>query len=159
MFVVWLALRSLEIWRKPPAYASELDWNLTRAATMVVALLVVHSFFDYPLRTGAMMAVMAFACALLIEPAVTEMESRQELRTSAKMTRHRRTRKMEHASPQKPTSLPAPSSLGSSEAFLPAEQRWGADAGWPEEWIKPATSQTSRGKARPSNNSAPQRKK
>ena len=59
----------MEIWRSAPARgASELDWTLARAATIVVALLVAHSFVDYPLRTGAMMAVMAFACALLIEP-------------------------------------------------------------------------------------------
>ena len=63
MFVVWLVLRSIEIWRSaPPEGASELDWTLARAATIVVALLVVHSLLDYPLRTGAMMAVMAFAC-------------------------------------------------------------------------------------------------
>jgi O-antigen ligase len=157
MFLVWLALRSVEIWRKAPDQASELDWNLARAATMVVALLIAHSFFDYPLRTGAMMAVMAFACALLIEPPVAETEDGQALRTDAMETRHRRT-KLEHAPPQEMTSLPPPSSfgseassLGSSEASsLPAEQRWGADAGWPQEWTKPSTPRSSRGKDKPS---------
>ena len=64
----WLVRRSVEIWRNaPPRGASELDWSLARAATIVVAL--SSSFLrDYPLRTGAMMAIMAFACALLIEP-------------------------------------------------------------------------------------------
>jgi O-antigen ligase len=71
MFVAWLILQSIEIWRSaPPRGASEFDWNLARSATLVVAFLVVHSFVDYPLRTGGMMAVMAFACALLIEPPV-----------------------------------------------------------------------------------------
>jgi O-antigen ligase len=69
MLLAWLTLRSVEIWRGAPARgASELDLTLARAATLVVALLVAHSFVDYPLRTGAIMAVMAFACALLIEP-------------------------------------------------------------------------------------------
>ena len=69
MFLAWVALRSFEIWRSvPPEGADELDWILVRAATLAIGLLVAHSFVDYPLRTGAMMAVMAFACALLIEP-------------------------------------------------------------------------------------------
>ena len=69
MFLAWAALRSFEIWRSaPPRGADGLDWSLVRAATLMIALLVAHSFVDYPLRTGAMMAVMAFACALLIEP-------------------------------------------------------------------------------------------
>jgi O-antigen ligase len=69
MFLVWFGLRALEIWRTaPPAGASELDWDLVRAAVLIVGLLLAHSLIDYPLRTGAIMAVMAFACALLIEP-------------------------------------------------------------------------------------------
>jgi O-antigen ligase len=69
MFLAWVALRSFEIWRSaPPHGADGLDWSLVRAATLAIALLVAHSFVDYPLRTGAMMAVLAFACALLIEP-------------------------------------------------------------------------------------------
>ncbi len=38
------------------------------AVGTVVGLLIAHSVVDYPLRTGAMMAVFAFACALLTEP-------------------------------------------------------------------------------------------
>ena len=69
MFVAWVAVRSFEIWRAaPPPGADGVDWSLVRAATLVLALLAAHSFVDYPLRTGAMMAVMAFAFALLIEP-------------------------------------------------------------------------------------------
>src|SRR5262249_19618616 len=69
MFIVWLMLRAVEVWRSPPVNgASELDWTLARAATIIVALLIAHSFVDYPLRTGGIMAIMAFACALLIDP-------------------------------------------------------------------------------------------
>ena len=70
-FAIWLVRRSMEIWRSAPARgASELDWSLVRAATIVPALVFVHSFFDYPLRTEAMMATIAFACALLVEPPI-----------------------------------------------------------------------------------------
>src|SRR5262249_15573036 len=130
VFVVWLILRAVEIWRRAPKNASKLDWTLSRAATMVVALLLVHSFFDYPLRTGAMMAVMAFAGVLLIEPPVTEPEGGQQLQASAKPIRHRQTRRLEVASPQEPTPLPPPTKAPA----LAAEQRWETDAAWPEEW-------------------------
>ena len=56
--------------------ATPLDWTLARAATIVIVLILAHSFVDYPLRTEAMMVIMAFACALLIEPA--EQASRTE---------------------------------------------------------------------------------
>ena len=71
LFALWLVRRSMKIWRKsPPDGASALDWSLARAGTIVVALLIAHSFVDYPLRTGGMMTIMAFACALLVEPLV-----------------------------------------------------------------------------------------
>jgi O-antigen ligase len=68
LFAVWLMLRSVAIWRpKPGSGMLEIDRHLARAATMVAALLVAHSLVDYPLRTGAIMALMAFACALLLQ--------------------------------------------------------------------------------------------
>ena len=71
LFALWLVRRSVKIWRQsPPDGASALDWSLARAGTIVVALLIAHSFVDYPLRTGGMMTIMAFACALLVEPIV-----------------------------------------------------------------------------------------
>jgi len=68
LFAIWLMLRSVAIWRRDPGPGMlELDRHLARAATIVAALLVAHSFVDYPLRTGALMALMAFACALLLQ--------------------------------------------------------------------------------------------
>ena len=68
LFLAWLAFRSVSIWRNAPPGARQLDHALARAATLIVALLLVHSFIDYPLRTEAMLAVMAFACGLLVTP-------------------------------------------------------------------------------------------
>jgi O-antigen ligase len=140
MFVVWLALRSVEIWRSaPPPGASELDWTLVRAATIVAALLIAHSFVDYPLRTGAMMAVMAFACALLIEPPVVAQRSIQPLPVVSKKTRADMPRlaPATSSSVPKPTSVPVRASEGGS---LSPDQRWGTDVAWPEEWSKPSKS-------------------
>jgi O-antigen ligase len=68
LFAIWLVLRAVAIWRREPGSGMlEIDRHLARAATMVAALLVAHSLVDYPLRTGAMMAMMAFACALFLQ--------------------------------------------------------------------------------------------
>jgi O-antigen ligase len=110
MFVAWLGLRSLEIWRNsPPRGASDLDWDLVRSATLVVGLLVAHSLVDYPLRTGAIMAVMAFACALLIEPPPgSEPLPRQSLPTTPMPAAPKKTRLPEMPMPTAPkkTQLP-----------------------------------------------------
>src|SRR5262245_24471468 len=88
MFVVWLLLRSVEIWRKGLiGGASEIDWTLARGATIVAALMVAQSFIDSPLRTGATMAVLAFACALLIEPPLNAKTVQQTSALEAKKTR------------------------------------------------------------------------
>ena len=147
LFVVWLVRRSVEIWRSAPADgANELDWSLARAATIVVGLIVAHSFFDYPLRTGAMMAIMAFACALLIEPPVgAECTDRQELEVVAKRTRHRDTRRLEPAAspalptsitPQRSANMPQTVSKSLGSVASPGCNGGEADVEWPEEWSK-----------------------
>jgi hypothetical protein len=68
LFVAWVVLRAVKVWRRAPPGGREIDISLARAATVVIALLMAHSFIDYPLRTGAMMAILAFACALLVAP-------------------------------------------------------------------------------------------
>jgi O-antigen ligase len=68
MFVTWLLLRWKRVWRRSFSEGLEIDRSLMRASTLIVALLLLHSFVDYPLRTGAMMAIFAFACALLVSP-------------------------------------------------------------------------------------------
>ena len=68
-FLVWFGRRALEIWRNSvPPQAEAIDWSLARSATVILPIIGAHAFFDYPLRTGAMMAIVAFACALMINP-------------------------------------------------------------------------------------------
>ena len=103
LFAVWLVRRSLQIWRNPrPDGAIPLDWSLARAGTIVVALLVAHSFVDYPLRTGGMMTIMAFACALLIEPLVV-VHSLEEPRAVGVKDWTSGTRALETATTTSPT--------------------------------------------------------
>ena len=122
-FAIWFAFRAVQIWQSPPRRAGALDWSLARAATLTVPLMIAHSFVDYPLRTGAMAAMFAFACGMMINPLVTVEEP------SAPRVERRKKRR------NRPTS----------RAQMPAEPlhgrpfptaKWGSNVKWPEEWTK-----------------------
>ena len=60
-FLVWFAGRSWAAWRAggdAPA----------RAASVGIALVLIHSLVDYPLRTAAIAALFGMMCALLVPP-------------------------------------------------------------------------------------------
>lgn len=68
-FLVWYAASTIRIWRaRPFADSGPLDAAIARAATVAIGALLLHSWFDYPLRTTAMSVVFAFCAALLVEP-------------------------------------------------------------------------------------------
>jgi O-antigen ligase len=142
LFVIWLLRRSIEIWRSAPARGTnQLDWSLIRASTIVPALLLAHSLVDFPLRTGAIMAIMAFACALLIEsPVGAEFPKEAKLQVPGR-TRHRDKRGLEPAlSSTRPAPKPNPQVKTSETPSHPSSQRWGADIEWPKEWCEEAKS-------------------
>jgi O-antigen ligase len=156
LFAIWLIGRSIKLWRSaPPDGASELDLSLARAATIVVALLVAHSLSDYPLRTGAMMAIMAFACALLIEPPVGE----RELYALSEKTRHRDRRRLEPATPAlRGQASGAHHAAEPSDApSISPDQRWGTNVKWPEEWSSSSKPRSSGAKHKPPNSPKPSR--
>lgn len=68
MFVLWLAARALALLRSHVRPDERIDALLARAAMIATVLLIVHSLADYPLRTGAIAALFAFFCGLLIPP-------------------------------------------------------------------------------------------
>ena len=134
-FVVWLVRRSLHIWRGGiPFGANELDWSLARSATIILALLAAHSFLDYPLRTTAIMAIVAFASALLINPPASAL-----LLQPAREPQIRRAR-ISTAAPKPVPSLvvsPVPTQMPKTPELLPSPargERWGTDVQWPDEW-------------------------
>lgn len=66
-FFVWFARASARAWRKSLlAASSHFDSSLARASTIVVLVLVLHSFVDYPLRTTAIASIFGFACGSLV---------------------------------------------------------------------------------------------
>jgi len=68
VFLAWLFFRSRDIWR---AYDETSSIYLTRAASLTIGLLLLHSSVDYPLRTHALMGAFAMCCALLAPQPVT----------------------------------------------------------------------------------------
>jgi hypothetical protein len=64
-FGVWFFFRIREIWR---GARPDPDLLMARAATLSIGLLLAHGLVDYALRTDALLAVFAFACALLVPP-------------------------------------------------------------------------------------------
>lgn len=62
VFLLWWLRRTIAIWsaEAPDAFA--------RAATIASGAIVAHSIVDYPLRTAAIAALFAAACALMAEP-------------------------------------------------------------------------------------------
>jgi O-antigen ligase len=133
LFVFWLIRRSVVIWwSAPTAGVSRLDWSLIQAATIVPFLLLAHSLVDFPLRTGAITAVFAFACALLIEPPVgTDCEERMKRQAVDHM--HGGVRPALAAIGSAAKRYPKVKS--SNTAPLPT-QKWGSDVKWPKEWSK-----------------------
>lgn len=139
-FVTWFAINATKIWRHTATGTHEIDRSLAGAATIVITLLIAHSLLDYPLRTGAMMAIFAFACSLLVEPlriAGTEMNvagkvGRQSSYSAAAVA------------PARSAAPPPPVREANVRATpLPKEgERWGDDVDWPEQWRSAAERNT-----------------
>lgn len=69
-FLLWFAAAAIPLWRSNPSRdARGTDRTLQRAGCIIVAVLLLHSTLDYPLRTTAIMTLFAFACALTLPPA------------------------------------------------------------------------------------------
>jgi len=151
VFAIWFILRCLQIWGRGPFGMRDIDQSLARAATIIVALLIAHSVVDYPLRTAAMMAIMAFACGLIIKPLrgaeSTERTKQQSLSEDAAGRAPSREAFAMHALPAQwggasPPLKPSPRPKDTvAEEAAPAEpqpkgERWGKDVEWPEKWRK-----------------------
>jgi O-antigen ligase len=139
-FAVWFVFRAVQIWRSLPSVEA-LDLCLARAATLIVALVVAHSFVDYPLRTGAMAAMFAFACGLLINP-LANAEANPTPRSERRSPRRNKTAPRVHVSAEPVPAQPA--------------EKWGSNVNWPEEWTRAskASNKSSTGSSEPSDNTS-----
>jgi O-antigen ligase len=139
-FAAWFISKSTRIWRQDAGGAGEFDRSLVRAATMVVALLIAHSFLDYPLRTAAMMGIFTFACGLMIEPlAAADRAAQRHAHVPA-----RAGRAAPAPAPADISDTPSPPSVPSDPEPAVTRQpprgaaRWGEDVDWPAAWRKPS---------------------
>ena len=71
LFLVWWFLRAREAWFAPGGTVEQ------RAASIASAAIILHSAFDYPLRTAAIAAVMA-TCLAVLCGAVGTIRSKQD---------------------------------------------------------------------------------
>jgi O-antigen ligase len=139
LFAIWMGSRCVEVWRRNPADdATALDSTLARAASVVVLLLMAHSFVDYPLRTEAIMAVFAISCAFLIEPLRGTEEDvtipaaqgrRREVRTPLAR------RVASSSSSASPTIPERETDVAPAGPLRQGGGRWGEEIDWPEEWL------------------------
>ena len=130
-FAAWFLLRAAKIWWRVPEDIRAIDLLLARAATIVVPLIIAHCAVDYPLRTGAIMAVFAFSCALLIEPVVPAWHG-----TTVEPAKARE-QTVDLASRAAPARVPAVAdgadTASAKKPPLP-KGRWGEDVEWPDQW-------------------------
>jgi O-antigen ligase len=68
-FLAWFLSAVVTCWRPTRPTMPARDILFARAASIAVALLLVHSALDYPLRTLALSVVFALACGLLFPAA------------------------------------------------------------------------------------------
>jgi O-antigen ligase len=155
LFLGWLLAAARRLWRQNVA-SREIDLSLARAATIVVALIVVHSFVDYPLRTGAMMAVLAFACGLMFDPvAMTQDGPPRDSTEQGVDADHGAVAASIASAAQQPTSARAvrkelaETPKVADAPTQPSSERWGTDMDWPEEWRPSSNRQTEDAKRQP----------
>jgi O-antigen ligase len=137
-FAAWFVSRAAKIWRYGTVGANEFDRSLARAATVAVALIVIHSFLDYPLRTAAMTAIFAFACGLMVETLGGDARAKERrVRSSFDTAALEATPRLTAASP----AAASPPAVVADQEPAPSYQpprgrpaRWGDDVEWPEAW-------------------------
>lgn len=88
VFLLWYARRAILIWTRPMSGATPLDAAIAKSATLVILITALHSLLDYPLRTGAMMAMVAMSVGLML-PTVPA-QHRQAVRVVPERTRRKR---------------------------------------------------------------------
>lgn len=131
--VLWFAWRSLRVWRLSNLSQHSIDLALARAGTMGVALVLAHSVVDYPGRTAAIQAIVAFLCGLLL-PAPASIERHAEVSDEQPLVRLR------HRARSQRTEVAVRDSAWTPPP-VPADgvrREWMAQQNWPESWRRPA---------------------
>ncbi len=70
LFCIWFVRMVRDVWRRTNGSIATIDVALMRVATIVIALVGLHSLIEYPLRTSGIAALFAFACGCLFAPVI-----------------------------------------------------------------------------------------
>ena len=124
LFLVWLAIVFLRVWRRGLEGAGHRDNLLAGAAVLSLVLLLAHSAVDYPLRTTALMAVFAFAAAMALAPVGAARS------TVASRKADERGLQLEPAGIRAESDQPE-ADRPRQRQFVPAQTR----NDWPEAWL------------------------
>ena len=82
-FVLWWLRRSLQAWR------SDLPgMRMAEPAALIIGIVLLHSLVDYPIRTSAIAAVFAVACAFLVPPPARSERRRSSRSTGGEPLKH-----------------------------------------------------------------------
>jgi O-antigen ligase len=134
LFVIWVVVVLWRVWRRPLEGAGHTDRLLACAAALMLALLLAHSSVDYPLRTTALMAVFAWASAMVVAPIgihVPSVEEGTEGRRRGERRSRSRTPNADAGEAATSTdSDPAHAAQAETPRFVPAPQR----EDWPDAW-------------------------
>jgi O-antigen ligase len=77
-FFIWWGAQSLKLWR-----SSSPGGDLGRVGSVIILVVLFHSLVDYPIRTSAIAALFATACALIMQPWGVPTGSKRSRRKTA----------------------------------------------------------------------------
>ncbi|MEM9030411.1 MAG: hypothetical protein AAGC70_18785, partial [Pseudomonadota bacterium] len=118
LFVVWYVAR---VYDRSARNRQQSELRLQRSAALIILVLMVHSIVDYPLRTGALSAIFAMACGLMLVPPGAASNRRDDPKSNPSGHEKR-------PAPPKPPR----------RAFVPAKPSSATgSAAWPEAWQTP----------------------
>lgn len=123
---IYLAGRAIPLWR--PGRTVTLGLMLQRAAACVLVLILLHSVFDYPLRTSAMLSLLAVSSGFLLG---TWRDLPQEPVRTARNGRNR-SRQLSDVEPIG-EAMDARDAQ-SRDPRPPPRAAWGQDVTWPDAW-------------------------
>lgn len=161
VLLVWLVRTGISVWRGTGhPHAGDDDRALMKVAVVILALLAIHSFLDYPLHTCAMASFAAFCCGVLVPPVLRHghhhrhhHEGHHHHHDAGHAPQRHAHARAEHAGTHKGARGPEgegvdlrPVTPASAAGRAPRpHERWEGPVEWPQEWQKGGASKPGSG--------------
>lgn len=128
--LVWFAAAAARAWRSHAHVGEHLI--LQRAATLAIVLLLAHSLVDYPLRTTALMSVIAFSAALLVPARHDAARAAGELQGGLRRPQPALVGGSSRSDARARSGAGAARTAAHHNVRL--REKWKADVAWPQAW-------------------------